>query len=209
MLIISLYTKVNEMVVNFVECEIQREQPFEEPVQKLYKGYAEIVGFNEKASSLAVTIADPNLSDDYERTSIKFEDSKPNKSLSEEFEPSQILIAEPEPDILSLFKAFLEKLGVRSVTVADGETALKVFLEKENKGRPYDVVILDTHLKGLCGLDLAKMIHDISPTQRIIMVTTTPMESLPMNVLKSAMIDEADILTMPFRLSDFISRLKQ
>jgi two-component system, OmpR family, response regulator len=209
MLIISLYTKVNEMAVNFVECKIQREHPFEKPVQKLYKGYAKIVGFNGKASSLAVTIADPNLSDDFKRTSIKLEDSKPNKSLPEEFVPSRILIAEPEPDILSLFKAFLEKLGVRSVTVADGETALKVFLEKENKGRPYDVVILDTHLKGLGGLDLAKMIHDISPTQRIIMVTTTPMESLPKNVLKSAMIDEADILTMPFRLSDFISRLKE
>ena len=124
-------------------------------------------------------------------------------------EPAQILIAEPEPDILSLFKAFLETLGVRSATVADGEAALKVFLEKENKGKPYDVVVLDTHLKGLGGLDLAKMIHDKSPTQRIIMITTTPMEYLPKNVLKSAMIDEEDILTMPFRLSDFISRLKQ
>jgi DNA-binding NtrC family response regulator len=71
------------------------------------------------------------------------------------------------------------------------------------------VVILDTHLKGLGGLDLAKMMHDISPTQRIIMVTTTPMESLPKNVLKSAMIDEADILTMPFKLSVFISKLKE
>ena len=108
-----------------------------------------------------------------------------------------------------MFKAFLETLGVRSATVSDGEAALKVFLEKENKGRPYDVVVLNTHLKGLGGLDLAKMIHDKSPTQRIIMVTTTPMEHLPKNVLKSAMIDEGDILTMPFRLSNFISRLKQ
>jgi two-component system, OmpR family, response regulator len=123
-------------------------------------------------------------------------------------EPAQILIAEPEPDILSLFKAFLETLGIRSATVADGETALEVFLEKENKGRPYDVVVLDTHLKGLGGLDLAKIIRDKSPAQRIILVTTTPMEYLPKSALKSAMIDEGDILTMPFRLSSFISRLK-
>ncbi|MBA2268685.1 MAG: response regulator, partial [Nitrosopumilus sp.] len=99
--------------------------------------------------------------------------------------------------------------GVKSATVADGEEALNVFLEKENKGRPYDVVVLDTHLQGLGGLDLAKMIRGISPTQRIIMVTTTPMEYLPKNILKSAMIDEEDILTMPFRLSAFISRLKK
>ena len=196
------------MVMNFVECEIQREQPFEEPVEKPYKDYAEIIRFKEKTSRSDVPVADSSLSDDYKRTTNKVKASKPNNSLSKEFEPAQILIAEPEPDILSLFKTFLETLGVRSATVADSEAALEVFLEKENKGRPYDVVVLDTHLKGFGGLDLAKKIHDISPTQRIFMVTTTPIEYLPKNVLSSAMIDEKDILTMPFRLSDFISRLK-
>ena len=194
--------------MNFVECEIQREHPFEEPVEKIYKDYAEIVGFKEKTSSSSATVADSILSDDYKRTSNKVEVNKPDNSLSKELEPAQILIAEPEPDILSLFKAFLETLGVRSATVADGETALEVFLEKENKGRPYDVLVLDTHLKGLGGLDLARIIRDKSPAQRIILVTTTPMEYLPKSALKSAMIDEGDILTMPFRLTDFISRLK-
>ena len=194
--------------MNFVECKIQREHPFEEPVEKIYKDYVEIVGFKEKTSSSSATVADSILSDDYKRTSNKVEVNKPDNSLSKELEPVQILIAEPEPDILSLFKAFLETLGVRSATVADGETALEVFLEKENNGRPYDVLVLDTHLKGLGGLDLARIIRDKSPAQRIILVTTTPMEYLPKSALKSAMIDEGDILTMPFRLSDFISRLK-
>lgn len=193
--------------MNFVECEIQREHQFEEPVEKICKDYAEIVGFKEKTSSSSATVADSILSD-YKRTSNKVEVNKPDNSLSKELEPAQILIAEPEPDILSLFKAFLETLGVRLATVADGDTALEVFLEKENNGRPYDVVVLDTHLKGLGGLDLAKIIHDKSPAQRIILVTTTPMEYLPKSALRSAMIDEGDILTMPFRLSDFISRLK-
>ena len=167
-----------------------------------------LLGLKKKHLVQSATVADSIFFDDYKRTSNKVEVSKPNNSLSKEFEPAQILIAEPEPDILSLFKAFLETLGVRLATVADGETALEVFLEKENKGRPYDVVVLDTHLKGLGGLDLAKIIHDKSPAQRIILVTTTPMEYLPKSALKSAMIDEGDILTMPFRLSDFISRLK-
>lgn len=197
------------MVMNFVECEFQREQPFEEPGEKLYKEHAETVMYKEKTSNSTATGADTILSHHYKRKSNKSEDGKPTNSLTKEFEPAHILIAEPEPDILTLFKTFLETLGVRSATVADGEAALEFFLEKENKGRPYDVVVLDTHLKGLNGLDLAKMIHDISPTQRIIMVTTTPKEFLPKNALKSAMIEEGDILTMPFRLSDFISKLKQ
>ena len=66
------------MVMNFVECEIQWEHPFEEPVEKPYKDYAEFVGFKEKTSSSATTVADSTLSDDYKRTSNKFEDSKPN-----------------------------------------------------------------------------------------------------------------------------------
>ena len=178
-------------------------------MEKLYKEHAETVMYKEKTSNSTATVADTILSHHYKRRSNKSEDGKPTNSLTKEFEPAQILIAEPEPDILTLFKTFLETLGVRSATVADGEAALEFFLEKENKGRPYDVVVLDTHLKGLNGLDLAKMIHDISPTQRIIMVTTTPKEYLSKNVLKSAMIEEGDILTMPFRLSDFISKLKQ
>ena len=197
------------MVMNFVEYEIQRDLPFEEPMDKPYKDYAEITWFKEKTYSSSASVADSSLSNEYKRTSNKIEDSKSNNSLSKEFGSTKILIAEPEPDLLSLFKTFLETLGVRSATVADGEAALEVFLEKENKGRPYDVVVLDTHLKGLGGLDLAKKIHDIKPTQRILMVTTTPVEYLPKNVLRSAMIDEEDILTMPFKLSDFISRLKQ
>ncbi|MDQ3083250.1 MAG: response regulator [Thermoproteota archaeon] len=195
--------------MNFIQCKFQQEHNSKQPGGKLYKKYAQIGGTKEKACSSAATITDSNLPYNYKRASNKFENSKTDKFLSKELEQARILIAEPEPDILSLFKAFLETLGVKSATVADGEEALNVFLEKENKGRPYDVVVLDTHLQGLGGLDLAKMIRGISPTQRIIMVTTTPMEYLPKNILKSAMIDEEDILTMPFRLSAFISRLKK
>lgn len=195
--------------MNFIQCEFQQEHNSEQPGGKLYKEYVEIGGTKEKACSSAATITKSNLPHDYKRASNKYENRETDKFLSKELEQARILIAEPEPDILSLFKAFLETLGVKSATVADGEEALNVFLEKENKGRPYDVVVLDTHLQGLGGLDLAKMIRGISPTQRIIMVTTTPMEYLPKNILKSAMIDEDDILTMPFRLSALISRLKQ
>ncbi|TVP41410.1 response regulator [Candidatus Nitrosocosmicus arcticus] len=195
--------------MNIIQCEFQQEHNSAQPGGKLYKKYVEIGGTKEKACSSAATITNSNIPHDYKRASNKFEKSKTDKFLSKESDQAQILIAEPEPDILSLFHAFLETLGIKSATVANGEEALNVFLEKKNKGRPYDVVVLDTHLQGLGGLDLAKMIRGISPTQRIIMVTTTPMEYLPKNLLKSAMIDEDDILTMPFRLSTLISRLKQ
>ena len=97
-----------------------------------------LLGLKTKHIVQPASVADSSLSNEYKRTSSKDEDSKSNNSLSKEFEPDQILIAEPEPDILSLFKTFLETLGVKSATVADGEAAFEVFLEKENKGRPYN-----------------------------------------------------------------------
>ena len=196
------------MVLKFAEFEIQREeeQPFEKPVDKPYKDNAEVTQF--KANSSDAFVADSGLSSEYKRTSSKVEDSKSNNSLSNEFEPAQLLL-QNQNQIFYPCWTFLETLGVKSVTVTDGKAAVDVFLEKENKGRPYDVLVLDTHLKGLGGLDLAKKIHNLKPTQRILMVTTTPVEYLPKNVLKSAMIDEEDILTMPFRLSVFNCRLKQ
>ena len=196
------------MVMNFIGCAFQQEHNFGQPEGKLYKDCVEIGGIKEKICNSAATIADSNFPSYYKTTPNKFENSKSDKSSSKELKQLRILIAESEPDILSLFKAFLETRGLKSATVADGEEALNVFLEEENKGRPYDVVVLDTHLQGLGGLFLAKMIRSISPTQRIIMITTTPIEYLPKNTLKAAMIDEGDILTMPFKLSAFISRLK-
>ena len=195
--------------MNFIECAFQQEHDFEQPEGKLYqKCYVEIGGIKEKTFSSAATVADSNFPRYYKTTPNKIGNSKPDKSSSKELKQVRILVAEPEPDILSLIKAFLETLGIKSATVADGEEALNIFLEEENKGRPYDIVVLDTHLQGLGGLDLAKMIHGISPTQRIIMITTTPMEYLPKNILEAAIIDEEDILTMPFRLAAFVSRLK-
>ena len=57
------------MVMNFVECEFQREQPFEKPGDKFYKEHAETVMYKEKTSNSTATVADTILSDHYKRKS--------------------------------------------------------------------------------------------------------------------------------------------
>jgi DNA-binding response OmpR family regulator len=73
--------------------------------------------------------------------------------------------------------------------------------EDKKKGKKYDIVVLDTHLKGILGLDVAKMIQTNSPNQRIVLLTTTIKKELSQEDLSSIAIEDKDILVMPFKLS--------
>lgn len=89
-----------------------------------------------------------------------------------------------------------------------GERAMDCFFDSIKKNRPYDAIILDTHLSNPSGLDVAKRIRKEKSDQKIVMVTTTPKEYLPAECLKIAGIKDKDILTMPFRISKLGTVLK-
>jgi len=126
--------------------------------------------------------------------------------LSSELKQARILIAESEKEISSLFQDYLDLLGAESETVDDGDTALSAFLRRKNEGRGYDAVVLDTHLKGKRGLEVAKKMREKDRSQKIVLVTTSMKEQLPKDELQSSAIREKDILVMPFELSS-LSRL--
>ena len=118
-----------------------------------------------------------------------------------ELEQARFLIAESEKELQSLFKAYLDLIGAESEIVDDGNRALSTFLQNKNEGKNYDAVVVDTHLKGKKGLDVAKKIRQSDHSQKIVLVTTSMKEQLPKEELQSASIDEKDILVMPFALS--------
>ena len=82
-----------------------------------------------------------------------------------------------------------------------GEKAMDCFFGSMKKNRPYDAIILDTHLSSPSGLDVAKRIRREKPDQKLVIVTTSPKEYLPSECLETAGIKDKDILTMPFRIS--------
>jgi CheY-like chemotaxis protein len=82
-----------------------------------------------------------------------------------------------------------------------GEKAMDCFFGSIKKNRPYDAIIVDTHLTNPSGLDVAKRIRKEMPDQKIVIVTTSPKEYLPAECLETAGIKDKDILTMPFRIS--------
>ena len=93
-------------------------------------------------------------------------------------------------------------------TANTGYETLEYFLDSMKKERPYNAIVLDTHLDNPSGLDVAKRIHSEKPDQKLVLVTTTPREHLPAESLKTAGIKDKDILTMPFKLSKLVTALK-
>ena len=129
-------------------------------------------------------------------------------SLNKVKEQLQILIAESESDLLTLFREYLSSLGMKTETACSGHEAMEQFFNSEENKRPYDAIVLDTHLLNPSGLDIAKRIRSQKPNQKLVLVTTTPKENLQQECLKTAGILDRDILTIPFRMSKLESVLK-
>lgn len=127
-----------------------------------------------------------------------------NKGLGQ----SQILIAESEIDLLALLWDYLSSLGAKTETASSGHEAIEQFLNSEENERPYDAMVLDTHLLNPSGLDIAKRIPSQRPNQKLVVVTTSPKEYLPSECLEIAGLKDGDILTMPFKMTQLGTVLK-
>ena len=120
-------------------------------------------------------------------------------SSAQEIRP-RILIAESDPDLMMLYVEFFAERNITAVVTPEGNECLSV--AKENN---FDIIILDTHLSGSIGAsDLAKEIHRIKPSQRIVLTTTNPLYGTA-DGIKSFRVSTQDVLIKPFRLSNLIN----
>ena len=113
-----------------------------------------------------------------------------------------------EPELLWLFSTYLYSLGMDIETASSREKTLDSFFSSIKKNRPYDAILLDTHLSNPSGLDVAKIIRSNKPDQKLVIVTTTPKEYLSKDCLKMTALEDKDILTIPFKLSILVKILK-
>ncbi len=134
---------------------------------------------------------------------------KNDQPFSKTANQTRVLFAESETEILLLFKEYFELIGTELVTTDNGDKALNIFQADKKGGKNYDIVVLDTHLNGTRGLDVAKKIHTTSPNQRIVLLTTSPKDELSQETLNSTAIEDKDILVMPFKLSQFRTIINQ
>jgi DNA-binding response OmpR family regulator len=119
--------------------------------------------------------------------------------------PIRILVAEPDMDIRNLYYEYLDSLGLAVVTVESGNKCLEVAFDSTGDG--YDMIILDSHLHDIGGLEIAKNIRNRIPNQRIVLTTTYPLGQIR-NSLGSIGINQDDVMLKPFKFSTLLSVIK-
>jgi DNA-binding response OmpR family regulator len=116
----------------------------------------------------------------------------------------QLLIANQNEDILNLFDIYFGSQGLNRILA---DTGAKCLNEVRKRFERFDVIILDTGLYDIRGMEVAKKILELIPDQKIIITTSSKTEELN-NEAKSIGIDIENILLKPFRLSTLLSAVK-
>jgi len=113
---------------------------------------------------------------------------------------TRILLVDDENLILYSLSAALRQGGSQVATAANGKDALS-----EIRCSPYDICFLDIHLPDANGFDLMKIVREISPSTRIILMTAVDLDEAQMNYLRH---NDGFYLPKPFDLEEVRSIVK-
>lgn len=123
-----------------------------------------------------------------------------------------ILVAEDNMFTAQQYNKILEKNG-HSVTLAkDGEECIQKFEQKLSEfdsieKPPFDVILLDNNMPKKNGAEVAKMILEKTPQQRIIFASAYDIDALlkvPKNLKQSL-----EVLQKPFSLTSMLAKLER
>jgi DNA-binding response OmpR family regulator len=109
-------------------------------------------------------------------------------------------------DIQSLYRDYLGSRGIFVQVIGDGKQLLE-FIES-TKNFDYELIILDTYLSDMPGIDVVKKILDKKPEQRIVLTTTYDSNRIS-DLVKELGIHPEDILQKPFLFSNLISVINE
>lgn len=128
---------------------------------------------------------------------------------------TRVIIAEPEPDLRQLYGIWLRSMGFKDIVITDsGKKCVDEILNIMDASRDHSqpqgidiIVILDTHLKDISCLQVAKQILDRKPEQRIIFTATLSADSVRDNIVSIGVKNNTNemVLTKPFGLSKLSS----
>jgi DNA-binding response OmpR family regulator len=122
----------------------------------------------------------------------------------------KILIAEPESDLRYVYREYLNGLGLEVEIVENGSKCIEYLLDSKDKGEEeedFDMVILDSHLPDINGIEVIKQIRKEIPNQRIVFTTTHPLSKIN-TVVSPFGIETEDILVKPFNFRQLLSTIK-
>lgn len=110
-----------------------------------------------------------------------------------------ILVVDDEERIRRLLRMYLEREGFEIDEAADGETALKMALEKD-----YDCVMLDLMMPGMDGIEVCQKLREKKSTP-VIMITAKGEEA---NRIQGFEAGTDDYVVKPFSPREVVHRVK-
>ena len=141
-----------------------------------------------------------------------------HKVVSEVQTPIRIIIAEPNSDLRQLYSLWLRSIGCKDTIITDSgrnciDKVLNVYDGNEedtssDKTQQDIIIILDMQFNDMSSIQVAKEIWNRNPHQRIIFTTTMLYDNVK-QAIGSVGINNASILTKPFKLSRLSSLMRQ
>lgn len=110
-------------------------------------------------------------------------------------ESAQVLLVDDDPDLRKMIGILLKQMGLQCTAVESSEEAM---LCLENQG--YELVIVDKNLPGLSGLQLARIIHLLSPETPILLITGYASEE---TAREAAALGITEYIRKPIDIDDF------
>jgi len=107
---------------------------------------------------------------------------------------ARILLVDDENLILYSLSATLKHDGSEVKAVANGKDALR-----EIRNSPYDICFLDVNLPDANGLDLMKIVREVSPSTRIVIMTAVDLNDGQMTYVHN---NDGYFLPKPFDLEE-------
>lgn len=111
--------------------------------------------------------------------------------------PLSILIVDDEIELATLFKNYIEAMGLDAISFTNSLLALEYFKDNPNK---FSLVITDLRMPGICGLELANNIRELNDLVNIFLITAFDISDLEgSEAYQSAKIDK--VIQKPIKLS--------
>lgn len=112
----------------------------------------------------------------------------------------RILVVDDEEGFRTLLKCGLEDEGYKVTEASNGEEA--IILSREHT---YDLALLDLRMPGINGIEVLKVIREVSPSTDCVMITGYQDVQLAVEAIK---LGAKDFLPKPQNLDELINRIK-
>jgi len=111
------------------------------------------------------------------------------------------ILTEPNTDMRMLYRRYLDALGLEVAIAESGSECLKSVFNGGDAG--FDLIILDSHLSDMPGLQVARRIKEMLPDQKIVITTTSDLEDTSRN-----RIGIEEVMTKPFSFSKLLALIR-